>query len=142
MKLKYSIFVLFLFSATFFATTKSVEKDIREVTVKILNLSKSNKFKEASTLFAYHGLDKKRENKEHYNYNNKEEKLKVKRICRKIKSLEMISKTYEIGKIKTIKNKNLTSFLVKIKFKSSTQTIVINFVFIQINGQYLLSDID
>jgi len=142
MKFKLSIIALIIFSTFFSVAAKSVEKDIHDLTVKILDLSKSNKFKEASTLFAYKGIDKKRVNNDHFNYSNKDEKLKVKRICRKIKSLEMISKSYEVGKVQTIKNKKSTNYVVKIKYKSSTQTIVINFVFIKINGKYLLSDID
>ena len=140
---KISVMALILFSVSVFAQQNSnIEKDVHIAANKILTLCKMNKFSDAAVYIAYHGTDKKRENKDHYNPNIREEKSKINRICRKIRSLEVISKSYEIGKVKIIKGPSSLNYSVKIKFRSSDQTIGIKFIFVKVKGNYLLSDID
>jgi len=142
MKNKISVTAFILFSVSIFAQQNNTEKDIHIVANKILTLCKMNKFTDAAVYIAYHGSDKKRENKDHYNPNVREEKSKISRICRKIRSLEIISNSSELGEVKIIKGPSSLNYSLKIKFRSSDQTIGIKFIFVKVKENYLLSDID
>lgn len=141
-KSKYIAVVLLMFSVSVFAEQKSIEQDVKNAATKILSLCKANNFTKAAELIAYHGNDKKREGIDHFNPAVREEKLKVNRICRKIKSLELLSSSFEFEKVKTVKTKSAEHYSMKIKFKSGTQTIGIKFMFVSVKGKYLLTDID
>ncbi len=138
---KIILITFLLFSIPLFAAQNDLGKEIHNVTTKILNLCKANKFSEAAVYISYHGIDKKRERKDHYNFTVRSEKLKVKRICRKIRSLQLLSDSFKLGNVKTVK-KNSLSYSVNVEFKSSDQTIDIKFVYVKVKGHYLLSDID
>ena len=139
---KYIAVILMMFSVSIFAKQKKFETDVKNMATNILSFCKTNNFAKAAEFIAYHGNDKKRDNKDHYNYTVREEKLKVNRICRKIKSLELLSSSFEFEKIEIVKVKSVKHYSMKIKFKSGNQTIGIKFLFVNVKGKYLLSDID
>ena len=139
---KYIAVVLMMFSVSIFAKQKKIETDVKDMAANILSFCKTNNFAKAAEFIAYHGNDKKRDNTDHYNYTVREEKLKVNRICRKIKSLQLLSSSFEFEKVEIVKVKSVKHYSMKIKFKSGKQTIGIKFLFVNVKGKYLLSDID
>ena len=109
---------------------------------KLFEVVKKHQYEKAAEMILYKGNNEKRNLKASFNYKNSAEKKQVDRICRRISKYLKISDSYEIhsGENSVInKHKKNT---VTVSFKSGAQILNIDFVFVKLNGKFLLSEIE
>ena len=76
-----------------------------------------------------------------YNYEDKHEAMKVKRVSKKIRAFINLSDSYEFGKYTKSETGNGFQYSTEVKFISGEQQIVSEFLFIPVGPSLLLEKI-
>ena len=124
---KIMILLIMMFSTFTFAQSESLNEKVS---------------KAACALIIYTGVETEKEYRTALNPNSADELSKAERIIKKIKAYLDISDSYVINTAveKQADDKNFVD--VKVGFKSGSQTLEIDFEFIELNNSLLLISID
>jgi hypothetical protein len=142
MKTMMKLFLIVLLPILNYAQPSNQEEAIKSVLVKLFDASKAKNFTAASEFIIYRGADKTREWKDTYKISNATELDEVKRICKKIKALLDLSSGYEFKRMAIEKESEGEWFIQEVEFKSGGQNLITRFAFLNVNGNFILGDID
>jgi len=142
MKTMMKLFLIVLLPVLNYAQPSNQEEAIKSVLVKLFDASKTKNFTAASEFIIYRGADKTREWKDTYKISNATELDEVKRICKKIKALLDLSSGYEFKRLAIEKESEGEWFIQEVEFKSGGQNLTTRFAFLNVNGNFILGDID
>lgn len=132
-----SLFLLF-FAAPSFSQPK---EDVKSVMGTIIEMSKSKNYDAAAKYIAYRPDDKKMEYKTPV-LGNKEQMNYIKRLLKRIGALADVSASYNIGAVTPQDVSGIKFEKVSVDFISGSQKLNSSFLFINIQGSYLLAEIE
>ncbi len=130
-----NILFLFLFTSMVYSQNELTKSDLKETVSKIFNLCNDKNYKAMADLLLFKDGNKYRP----YNFSNKSEAKKVKRLSKKIKAYLDLSDSYEYNSFVKGKLNNLPSTTLNIIFVSGDQKLKISFEFVKLNGKILLA---
>lgn len=124
----------FIFSQT--------EEQIKNSLKTLFDLSSSKNYEKAASYIAYSGNDKSRYWADTYKSSSNEELSQVKRICKKIAALNDISDKYDVPSISHKKVNNVDVYTAEVDFSNGEQKLKTEFDFINIDGRFVLTEIN
>jgi len=129
------ILILSIFFTNSFLIAQVSEAEAKETIKSLFDSCKKNDFRASSNLLVYFGNDNSRVDKDFFNSNNPDELKEVKRICKKVNAILLISDSYSFGKFRDriINGKKYQS--LDVIFLSGKQKVKEKVLFTKINGK-------
>ena len=133
-----------IYLATFLliVTSSFAQRTAEETLQKLFDYSRHGEYAKASELIAYAGEDKNRYLKTSLNYLVEAERKRTERICKRISKYLKISTSHTVQAKNLSPNSHGKSVTLTVQFKSGTQVINVNFVFIKTSKEFLLKEIN
>lgn len=128
------IFLVFLIFSGLSAQDKINEEEVKSALTKIFDLSKEQNYAEAAKLLLY-----SRNEVRSFNFSDKSEAKRAKRLVKKIKAYLDLSDSYEYESLTLGTMQKLESADLKVNFKSGDQELTISFLFVKHANKLLLA---
>jgi hypothetical protein len=121
---------------------KSKEVLVRERLAELFDFCRARDYVQAASYLVYHGAQKRRDWKDTYNYNNREEQPAVEEMCNRIHEMLHGSDGQEYGDVKIERESEGEWVALEVTFRKSGERKKLTFAFLKIKGKYCLGDVD
>lgn len=139
-RINYILIAVFLLFACNLAYSQD-SKDLKSNLENLIQMSKAKKFEDAGKFIAYCVDEKKNEYRAPV-LTDKEQLNSVKRTAKRIAALAEVSSSFTLGEIKREKVNGIDFQTIPVDFISGSQKITSLFRFVNINGAFLLAEIE
>ena len=121
---------------------KGKETLVRERLAELFELCRARDYVQAASYLVYHGEQKRRNWKDSFNFNNRDEQPPVESMCNRIRDLLHGSDGQEYGELKVEKESEGEWVVLEVTFRKSGKRMKGVFAFLKVKGKYCLGDID
>jgi hypothetical protein len=122
--------------------TVSKETLVRRRLAELFELCRARDYVQAASYLVYRGDEKRRNWKDIYNYNNRDEQPPVEGVCTKIRDLLHGCDGQEYGSVRIEKESEGEWVALTVTFRKAGERTTLTFAFLKIKGKYCLGDID
>ncbi len=129
---------LIIFTASSFGQANN---DVKSTIGTIIEMSKAKNYEAAAKFVAFRPDDKKMEYKAPQ-LSSREQMNYIKRLLKRIGALADVSSSFKIGEVSTREISGVKFEKIPVDFLSGSQKLNASFLFINIQGSYLLAEIE